>query len=152
MKTLKVFLRFMRLLAILCAFTLPLAFMVSCQEAKKGKDGAPGAGCTVEQLSNGMKMMCADGTSAVVLNGENGTSLAPGPYSIVDVIKPCDGLEAILRLHNGQLLAHYSQGQNQYFALLGVGNYETTDGLSCKFSVDSNLTLTDEQGTSWAVK
>lgn len=41
---------------------------------KDGKDGADGKSCTVEQLTNGFKMSCPDGSFATVYNGSNGTS------------------------------------------------------------------------------
>jgi hypothetical protein len=169
MKILKSVLQFFKMLLILSAFTLPVAFMVSCNEKPKdGKDGAPGVpgqGCTVMQLTNGAEIKCGDETTAVILNGDvgpkgadgsdgkDGENLAAGPYSIREVINPCGAVgahdEVILRLENGQILGHYSQGQKQFFVLLTQGNYETTDGTKCKFSVDSSLNVTDENATTW---
>jgi hypothetical protein len=61
---------------------------------------------------------------------------------VVEVLNPC-GLngsfdEVLLRLANGQLLAHFSSGQKQFLALIGPGSYVTTDSYACQFLVDAN--------------
>lgn len=83
--------------------------------------------------------------------GERGAQGIPGinaivsAYSIDSVIDPCGDApgvidEVLLKLHNGQLLVSFSdntKGDNTRFAILSAGNYHTTDGSNCNFSVDS---------------
>ena len=104
-------------------FTTSLAFLVNCagKDGKNGADGAPGV--------NGSP-------------GRDGTSPEPSAYDIAEIIDPCGKQaahdEVILRLTNGSLLAHYSDGQKQFFAVIGAGTYQSTDGTRCVFSVDAN--------------
>ncbi len=111
-----------------------------------GQDGAPGSSCSVQQMSNGAIITCQDGTSAVILNGADGSDAPPTAYSVVELINPCGDApgydEILLRLHNGQLIAHFSHGNKQFLTLLTPGTYQTTDGTNCLFSVDSNLNVT----------
>lgn len=99
-------------------FTTCLAFIVNCN----GKDGLQGT------------------------PGKDGVSPAPNPLDIVEVIDPCgeesDRDEILLRLRDGSLLAHYSDGQKQFFALIGPGSYRTTDGTACVFNISADLMVT----------
>lgn len=69
-----------------------------------------------------------------------------GYTNITGLIDPCgDALgkvdEILLKLSTGQILASFSDnsaGQNTRFAVIGPGNYSTTDGTNCHFTVDSN--------------
>jgi len=71
----------------------------------------------------------------------------------VELINPCEDApgydEILLRLHNGQLIAHFSSGNIQFLTLLTPGSYVVTDGTNCQFSVDSNLTVIDQNGNVW---
>lgn len=64
------------------------------------------------------------------------------------MIDPCGDQtafdEVLLRLANGQLVAHFANGSLQFLSVIGPGNYVTTDGTSCYFSVDSNLQIFNE--------
>ena len=53
---------------------LTLVF-TGCFQGPTGRDGAPGRSCSVEQLDEGLRVVCDDGTTAWVPNGEPG---APG--------------------------------------------------------------------------
>lgn len=120
-----------------------------------GRDGANGASCTVQTVlaggvapNGGARITCTDGSDALLLNGTNGTngSDAPTtPYTIVNVIKPCPTVsgphpEVLLVLANRTLLASVSQsaGANTRLALVTPGNYTTTDGRSCAFTITAN--------------
>ena len=102
------------------AFTTALAILIGCQ-GQDGKDGAAGIAGSP---------------------GRNGTSPAPSAYDIAEIIDPCGKQathdEVILRLTNGSLLAHYSDGTKQFFSVIGAGSYRSTDGTNCVFSVDAN--------------
>jgi hypothetical protein len=100
-------------------------FLMSC-----GKDGAPGK----------------DGVSIVGPQGPAGAQGPAGQAAVLEIIDPCGDApgihdEVILRLANGQLLASFSQnasGLNTRFSILTQGNYITSDGSNCHFSVTSD--------------
>lgn len=107
----------------------------------RGRTGSPGAGCTIESVSNGALVTC--GTSnVVILHGEDGSDAPPTAFSVIGIIDLCgNGAEVLLRLANNQLLAHYSHGSKQYFAVLSPGQYISTDGLQCRFTVNADLSV-----------
>lgn len=142
--------------AILVMLVLALLIAVmGCERGRRGLrgvQGAPGVGCSVEPVANGALIQCGGNTEAVIYNGtngedgEDGQDLVPGPYSVVEVINPCGDQpgvdEVLLRLENGQLLAHYAGGGNiQFLGLIGPGSYVTTDGKNCHFTVDANYNV-----------
>lgn len=111
----------------------------------KGKDGSNGSGCHVRQLVNGAEIVCDDLTSAVILNGlagPKGEDMIAGQYSVKEIINPCssqgDFDEILLKLENGQILAHYSDGPKQFLTLLKPRAYTTTDGFACGFTINQN--------------
>jgi hypothetical protein len=81
-------------------------------------------------------------------NGQDGQDAPPTPYTVVGLVDPCgdqNGFdEVLLRLGNGQLMAHYSAGNQQFLSILGPGNYVTTDGTSCSFTINNDLTISGE--------
>lgn len=114
-----------------------------------GANGSNGSSCTVQSVASspaapngGARISCTDGTEALVLNGADGDDAPPTPYTITQVIKPCPTVsganpEVLLVLANRSLLASVSQsaGSNTRLAFVTPGNYTTTDGRSCAFSV-----------------
>lgn len=78
--------------------------------------------------------------------------VAPMPTEIAAIIDPCGTApniynEVFLKLYSGQLLASLSDspsGTNTRFVLVKPGNYITTDGDSCYFTVDLNYNLINE--------
>jgi hypothetical protein len=114
-------------------------------DGKDGSDGADGVGCSVQNVSNGALITCGT-TTAVVLNGIDGEDAPPTTYSVVNIINPCGDSsgfdEVLLKLANGSLMAHYSHGNKQFLTLLTPGNYATTDGESCNFTVHSDMSVT----------
>lgn len=90
--------------------------------------------------------------STEVCNGSNGTNAPPTPYTPTGIVDPCNDTpnkydEVFIRLQNGTLLASFSDnanGQNTRFSVLVAGNYITTDGTGCYFSVDSSGNLFNE--------
>lgn len=106
-----------------------------------GVNGTAGSSCSVSQAVNGAVITCTDGSGAVVYNGEDA---AQNTYAISEIIQPCPTSgyrEVILRLQNGQLLAHYSHGNKQFLTLLIPGSYQLTDGSSCHFTVHPDLSV-----------
>lgn len=85
-------------------------------------------------------------------DGADGENAPPTPLSPVEIINPCgesgEGFdEVFLRLANGTILASFSEnanGKNTRFSVLTPGNYMTTDGDRCYFTIGSGGTLTNE--------
>jgi hypothetical protein len=131
----------------------------------QGVAGKPGVSCT----ASGQTVSCSDGTQAVLTPGTpgvpgpagpagaDGAPGAPGPagadapaspYNVVAVISPCPTSavpfhEVLLRLANGELLAHYDDGAaKQFLTLVTPGAYVLTDGSGCYFTVNSDGSVT----------
>jgi hypothetical protein len=133
---------------------LALTTLVSCKGkdgsmGPKGDTGAPGSSCSVTQVSNGAIISCENGTSAVLLNGQDGADGSPAPatpYTVTEIIDPCGNSpgfdEVLLRLHNGQIMAHYAQGALQFLTILSPGTYRVTDGTNCVFTVHPDMSVT----------
>lgn len=119
------------LLILLCACT--------------GPTGPAGASCSVNTVANGAIIKCTDGTNSVILNGLNAP---PTAYTVTAIKDPCGKQtsfdEVLLILEDHQILAHYASGSNQFLTLIGPGNYVTTDGSSCYFTVDVNGNIINE--------
>ena len=102
--------------------------------------------------------------SSTVCNGTNGLDGSDGQdgadgqdapvnsFTPVAILDPCGNHpsyfdEVMLKLHNGQVLASFSDnasGLNTRFSILGAGSYRTTDGTNCYFSIDSNGNMYNE--------
>lgn len=122
-----------------------------------GLDGLDGSSCTVVQTNTGALITCEDGSSAEILhgidgidgqdgtNGQDGQDAPVNPFQITEVIDPCGKQssfdEVILRMANGQLVAYFAS-HGGFLAILGPGNYVTTDGTNCKFKIHADLTIT----------
>lgn len=79
-------------------------------------------------------------------DGADAPIQAYGVSSVIDVCGTKPGMfnEVLLKLNNGQIMAHYSDGQKQFLSLLGPGSYQTTDGTGCFFTVTTDFQITDE--------
>lgn len=131
-------------------FTLTLSILSSC--GKKTTEYVNGSSCSVtpvlasQEYPNGGAVIVCGQQMVVVENGDTGPT---GANSVLEVIDPCGNTsniydEVILRLSTGQLLASFSDnsnGKNTRFVILTQGNYVTTDGSNCHFSVDANGNL-----------
>lgn len=120
-----------------------------------GRDGKDGESCKIQRVSNGAIISCPEAQPVVILNGidgKDGQDGEPALYSVVGLVDPCGDFpgfdEVLLRLGTGQLLAHYSSGNGnnrvEFLALVEQGNYTTTDGSGCHFSVDSDNQIYNE--------
>ncbi len=122
---------------------------------KDGQDGTNGSSCSAARVSNGVLISCTDGTSAIVLDGQNGTNGTNGqnaqvpPHAIVEVIDVCGNQagaldEVLLRTQDGRLLAHYASGALQFLTVLEPGTYKTTDSTRCQFTVNANNQIVNQ--------
>lgn len=137
-------------------------------DGQAGSDGQTGAtGETGAAGADGVAGVDgADGVNGVDgqdgVDGQAGVDGAPGQdgadgqdaqlpeFVIVEVIDPCGDApgifdEVLLRMKNGQLLAHFASNQLQFITVLVPGNYVTTDGSSCHFSVDAQMEITQTE-------
>lgn len=114
----------------------------------QGPKGDKGDSCSVQSISNGAIINCTDGTTVIIYNGEDGSDAPPTPYTVVGLVDPCGHQssydEVLLRMHDGTLMAHYASGSQQFLTIVGPGNYVTTDGTHCYFTVASDLSITNE--------
>lgn len=100
-----------------------------------GQDGINGASCSVAGVPSGALVSCTDGTSELVLNGSDGTDATP-----VETIELCPALtggsfkEHLFRI-SGALYGVYASGSRIGLAKLGPGNWVTTDGRNCHFTI-----------------
>lgn len=126
-----------------------------CDDGRTGPQGEAGqdaASCTVSSVSpgpvapnGGAQLICPNGSSALLLNGEPGEDGIP-PFGITKVVKPCPGIfgsnpEILLILSDRTVIASVSQaasGNNTRLAIVTPGSYVTTDGRGCLFTVHSN--------------
>lgn len=81
--------------------------------------------------------------SLTICNGEDAPA---SPTDIAEIIDPCgpEGSydEVLLQLANGQIIASFSANGNALntrFAIIPDGNYSTTDGTGCNFSVSGSV-------------
>ncbi len=118
------------------------------QENSDTDEEIKNVGCSVKEVENGAEITCGE-TRVVILNGQKGKDGKDAPdsaYQITETIDPCGKQssydEVILRLANKQLLAHFSTGDKQFLVLIGSGNYVTTDGTNCAFTVHENMSVT----------
>lgn len=119
-----------------------------------GPAGNDGSSCSVNPVVGGALITCADGTSVVLWNGTNGADgqdgadAPPTAYTVVGLGDPCGKQssfdEVLLRLQNGDLLAHYASGNQQFLAKITPGSYVTTDGTHCYFTVSNDGSITNE--------
>lgn len=87
---------------------------------------------------NGATLLTCGQTSSILVNGSN------NQYMVDQIIDPCGdspGIydEVLLKLYNGQILALFVDnvnGLNARLSLIPAGNFVTTDGSNCHFSVD----------------
>lgn len=111
----------------------------------EGSPGDPAAPCSVQPISGGVEVRCPDGSSATVMNG---LDAPPTPYTVDHVVDPCGPQvtydEVLLVMSNSQVLAHFSNGSNQFLTLIPPGNYVTTDGSNCYFTVEADNTVDNE--------
>lgn len=137
-----------------CAPGLPIVQFGQPVPGPRGEVGAPGQDgktCSVSQLENGALLSCPDGSSIAILNGAPGADGQPAPasaFTIVGTVDPCGPQgrfdEVLLKLANGQVLAHFASGNKQFLTIVPPGNYTVTDGTGCKFTITNEGEVTGE--------
>jgi hypothetical protein len=112
---------------------------VQGETGQPGSDGKDGSSCTVKDTDDGAIVLCEDGSSAVIVNGQNGED-AEAPQLDIDPIIPCPTVlgsypEVLLCIAN-ELFAVYDGGPNKdRLVSVPPGSYVTSDGRNCNFSV-----------------
>lgn len=95
--------------------------------------------------------------SVTICNGQDGAQGAAGldapptPFTPVGLVNPCNdtgqGHEVFFQLADGTLIASFSDnaaGDNTRFSTLFPGNFVTTDGYSCYFTIDATGNITNQ--------
>lgn len=120
--------------------------------ANDGVNGTDGSSCTVASVAQsnmapaGGAILTCPTTSTLILNGlpgAQGPAAAVSSYTIVKKVVACPQLagsyrEVLLVFADGSVTSSFSAdqaGNNTRLSDLPVGNYVTTDGRSCAFSV-----------------
>lgn len=110
-----------------------------------GAAGVNGDSCSIVEQTNGSVIECTDGTTTVLVNGQNGQDGQNGEPALINIHDPCgDGPgydELILELGDGRFIAWY-QDLGMVELLPGV-MYRTTDEQACKFTLE-DLTVESE--------
>lgn len=127
-----------------------------------GNSGADGVGCSVTSVPVGDTLLTYGGavvlcgaSSVLISNGAPGAAGADAPpssYSITSVTDPCGdspGIddEVFLRLANGQLVwleVDNSSALTARLSLARPGNWMVTDGSGCQFTINSDLSISNE--------
>lgn len=98
-----------------------------------GPKGDSGESCVVQPALNGLTISCPDGSSETLVNG-----------TVVETIALCPKLtggtfqEYAVRI-GGSIYAVYASGSAIGWAKLSPGNYRTTDGRNCYFTITPSL-------------
>lgn len=117
-------------------------FLISC--GKEVQD----ISCTVTETETNTTISCPNGTSSTFQKPYQVEEDLIG-LTITEIVDPCGdspGItdEVLLRLSNHKLLASFSDssnGTNTRFSLIEPGQYETTDGSHCHFTVTSDYSI-----------
>ena len=139
------------------------------EQGEKGNTGAVGTSCTVFQTTEGADIICGE-TKASVAHGEQGPTGpqgsqgiagrdgtdgvdgkdgAPGlPGSSITPVIPCPNKsgsfpEVLLCIDNKLYAVFVETGSTKTvrYSQIPAGNYQTTDGRSCNFTVSNSCTL-----------
>jgi hypothetical protein len=80
--------------------------------------------------------------------GAAGKDAVQSQYNISSIYDPCGTQsahdEVILRTQNNGLLAIFASGGYDYMTNLTPGNYTTTDGTNCFFTVNNDMSISNE--------
>ena len=109
-------------------------------------DGRDGTSCSANEVDDGVVLQCGEEDWTLVRHGRDGEDAPASAFMIKDIIDPCGSEsafdEVLLVFANGDILAHYAAGAKQHFSFIGPGNYITTDGTRCVFSVSEGGEVT----------
>lgn len=95
--------------------------------------------CITTKVAGGYNLQCGDADPIYIRDGKDGADGEDGEDAIVEIIHPCgnDKGEAILRMADGTIIAYFKDvfGCKEYLKVLTPGEYTTTDGNYCKYTV-----------------
>jgi hypothetical protein len=99
--------------------------------------------CKVEKTKTGYTLTCGKADPITITNGKDGKD---GEDAIIETIYLCgntDG-EILLRLSDGTIIAYSKDclGIKEYLTILDPGNYISSDGHNCKFTLNPDGTIT----------
>jgi hypothetical protein len=135
----------------------------------RGEQGKQGQSCVSDNVGGTVIIQCGTSTHQIEngRDGENGTDGADGESvqgpqgeagetgpagvdgtdAILEILDPCTpGGDILLRLTDGTLL-HSPKGS---LTIAAPGLYKTRDHVRCIYTIDDDLTVTDESGNSWS--
>lgn len=165
--------KYLLLLLALVSCSKPTGGTIIFPAPKPGPSGLPGPqgpvgpqgdGCTVTSIAKGDTVLPQGGsvivcgkTSSLIssgqdgLNGNNGLD-APQTYAILNLVNPCGDAsnisdEVFLKLADGTILwlqVDNAAGLNARLSVALPGNWITTDGDNCSFTLNSDGTITNE--------
>lgn len=123
----------------------------------QGQPGLSGLSCSVVSIPNGSSIVCQDGSVSDVYNGTdggngiNGTDGLDGQDgydgTIVTPIELCPDVsgglftEYLIQI-GSDLFGVYSKGQTIGYTKLWAGNWQTSDGRRCSFTVNADMSVT----------
>lgn len=71
-----------------------------------------------------------------VTDALNRLSQLEGETRVVEIVKPCpNAREVLIKLSDNRVVAYFEQGNRRYLSFLADGNYRTTDGANCNFTI-----------------
>lgn len=84
-------------------------------------------------------------------DGADGSDGEDGQDAVLETVDPCGDApgivdEILIRLSDGRVLCSFSDqanGKNTRLSILPAGNFVTTDGSNCAFTVNADGTITD---------
>lgn len=130
-----------------------------------GPIGPAGSSCTATQIAAGDAVLTDGGaiincgtTSAMIsngrdgLNGTDGTNGTTSAYAITSILDPCGDApgisdEVFLKLADGTILwlqVDNASGLNARLSIAQPGNWVTTDGDNCQFTLNADGTISNE--------
>jgi hypothetical protein len=133
--------------------------LVGCAKYHSGKDAPP---CTTYTTSVGAIIQCPDGTQTLIPNGAQGAAGTSGSDgargadgasgsngTVIVAVDLCPGItstqyrETLLRIDGKLYGVYYDAGaQRTFLSEIGPGSWVTTDGRSCYFTVNADLSIT----------
>ncbi len=142
-----------------------LGLLIQCQDGtsaelfhgQDGQNGENGTSCIVKPVvGTGAIIECGSGDAITTVlirdgvdgvdgnTGATGDAGTDGVSILLEVINPCGDSEldqVILKFSDGTIVAHQSNGKNEFLTVLVPGDYQTSDGLKCPFTVteDGNV-------------
>lgn len=108
--------------------------------------------CSVSPDEEGAIIVCPDGTQTILNHGQDGLDIQNYDFIPVGLVDPCGdkpGIydEVFIRMANNTLVASFSNNVNGDYTRLSVlvaGNYSTTDGDNCSFTVNEEYDIINE--------